>query len=122
MNRRQATALLLALGAIRPAAADPSPGEARLIDRLIASVASSKEVIFIRNGTDATPDAAAKHLQDKYDYFRKDIATANDFIRLCGTRSEVTKRPYEVRFPDGHKQPAAEWLGAQLKQMRIATK
>ena len=122
MNRREATALLLALGAIRTAATHPSPREAGLIDRLIASVASSKEVIFIRNGTDATPGAAARRVQDKHDYFRKDIATADDFIRLCGTRSEVTKRPDEVRCPDGHRQPAAERLGAQLKRMRIATK
>ncbi len=64
MNRREATAPLLALGAIRSAASVPSPREAGLIDRLIASVAFSKEVIFIRNGTDATAGAAAKRVQD----------------------------------------------------------
>ncbi len=121
MNRRQAAATIFSLAMIRSALAEPSQGEAVLIERLIALVGSSKEVIFIRNGTEATPDAAARHLRDKYDYFRMDIRTADDFIRLCGTRSEVTKRPYEVRFPDGHQRPAAEWLGAQLKQMRAST-
>ncbi len=120
MDRRQAAASVFALTMIRPALADPGPGETVLIERLIALVGSSKEVVFIRNGTEATPAAAAKHLRDKYDYFRKDIGTADDFIRLCGTRSEVSKRPYEVRFSDGHKQPAAEWLRAQLKQMRAS--
>ncbi len=121
MDRRQAAASLFALAMIPPALAEPNQGETVLIERLIALVGSSKEVIFIRNGTEATPDAAARHLRDKYDYFRMDISTADDFIRLCGTRSEVTKRPYEVRFSDGYKQPAAEWLGAQLKKMRAST-
>lgn len=118
MNRRQAAALLLALALIRPAVAEPDQGEAVLIERLIALVGSSKEVVFVRNGTEATPDAAARHLRDKYDFFSMNIKTADDFIRLCGTRSEATKKPYEVRFPDGHRQPAGEWLGAQLKRMR----
>ncbi len=50
MNRRQAAALVLALAMIRPALAEPNPGEAVLIERLIAVVGSSKEVTFIRNG------------------------------------------------------------------------
>ena len=120
MNRRQAAASVFALAMIQPALAEPDAVETALIERLIALVGSSKDVIFVRNGTEATPDAAARHLRDKYDFFRKDINTADDFIRLCGTRSEVTKRPYEVRFSDGHKQPAAVWLGAQLKQMRAS--
>ena len=122
MNRRQAAASLFALIVTRRAAAEPAPGEAALIERLIDLVGSSKEVVFIRNGSAGTPEAAAKHLRDKYDYFRKDIRTADDFIRLCGTRSEMTKKPYEVRFTDGHLQPAAEWLGARLKEMRASAK
>ncbi len=120
MNRRKATAILFASGIFNSALAVPNQAEAALIERLIALVASSKEVIFIRNGTEATPAEAARHLRDKYDYFLKDIGTADDFIRLCGTRSELTKKPYEVRLSDGRRQPAAEWLGAQLKLMRAS--
>lgn len=120
MNRRQFTPSLLALCISLPAFADPSASEAALIDKLIALVGSSKEVTFIRNGEPGAPDAAAKHLKDKYDYFRKDIKTADDFIRLCGTRSESSKKPYEVRFADGRVTPAAQWLTSELKKLRAA--
>ena len=122
MNRRQAVAALAAFSVTRYAGAEPDPLESRLIQQLIELVGSSKEITFIRNGDDATPQAAAKHLRDKYDYFHKDIVTADDFIRLCATRSEMTKKPYEVRFADGRKQAAAEWLASQLKRMRAAAK
>jgi hypothetical protein len=120
MNRRQALAVLVASSVMPYAVAAPDEREARLIEQLIELVGSTKEITFIRNGDDATPQAAAKHLREKYDYFHKDIVTADDFIRLCGTRSEMTKKPYEVRFPDGRRQPAAEWLAGQLKRLRAA--
>lgn len=120
MNRRQVAASLFGLGTMCFALAAPNQAEAALIERLITLVGSSKDVVFIRNGVEAKPQDAAKHLRDKYDYFRKDISTADDFIRLCGTRSEMTKKPYEVRLPDGHLKPAAEWLGGQLKRMRAS--
>lgn len=120
MNRRQAGASLLGLGLMRISLAAPSQAEAALIERLIALVGSSKDVVFIRNGTESKAQDAAKHLRDKYDYFLKDISTANDFIRLCGTRSEMTKKPYQVRLLDGRVLPAAEWLGDQLQRMRAS--
>jgi len=126
MNRRQLVSSVVAaiplswVGAL--AHADPSPAEAALIESLIQEVAAEHGIVFIRNGSEGTPDAAAKHLRDKYAYFRKDIVTADDFIRLCGTRSELTKQPYQVRLPDGTSKPAAEWLHGRLAALRSKAK
>ena len=61
----------------------------------------------------------AKHMRDKYEYFRRDIVTAEDFIRLCGTRSELTLQPYRVRKQDGSEQLTADLLGAELRALRL---
>lgn len=90
-----------------PAQSTRSDAEAKVIEALIERVAALPGVVFVRNGADAAPAAAARHLRDKYAHFRPEIATAEDFIRLCGTRSELTGRAYAVRLRDGTERPAA---------------
>lgn len=58
-------------------------------------------------------------MRDKYDYFRRDIVTAEDCIRLCGTRSEMTLQPYLVRKHDGSEQRTADRLDAELHALRL---
>jgi hypothetical protein len=100
------------------AAATPSESEAHLIEAVIRSVATMSQAVFIRNGSTATPAEAAKHLRDKYAYYRGEIATAEDFIRLCGTGSALTGRAYLVRLPNGVERPAAEVLRERLETIR----
>lgn len=111
-----ATAALM--GTVPLAAATPPDAEAVAIEALIQRVAAMTKVSFARNGTTATPVEAAKHMRDKYAYFRRDIVTAEDFVRLCGTRSELTKRVYTVRMPDGTERPAADLLLDELRSIR----
>ena len=107
------------LGAtVRTANATPSAAEAKLIESLIDHVGAMSQAVFIRNGASATAAQAAAHLRDKYDYYRDDIATAEDFIRLCGTRSVMSGRPYSVRMPDGTERPTAVLLEARLRELR----
>jgi hypothetical protein len=113
-----AAACAATIGAAAPARSTPSDSEAKAIEALIERVAAMAGITFVRNGSEATPAAAARHLRDKYAYFRKDIATAEDFIRLCGTRSELTGRVYSVRFRDGTERPAADLLREQLRDVR----
>ena len=100
------------------ALATPSNAEAVSIEDLIRRVSTMSRVSFIRNGVEANAADAAKHLRDKYDYFRRDIGSAEDFIRLCGTRSEVTHRPYMVRLADGKERTAADFLTDELRQIQ----
>jgi hypothetical protein len=106
------------MGAAAPAGATPSDAEAKAIDAVIQRVGALSGVVFVRNGVDAAPAEAARHLRDKYAYFRHDIATAEDFNRLAGTRSELTGQPYLVRLPTGAQRLAADLLHEQLREVR----
>jgi hypothetical protein len=87
------------------------------IERLLAAVEGSG-CTFIRNGAGHDPAAAAAHMRKKYDYFHDRIRTAEDFIRLCGTRSETTGRPYLIRCGTAAPVPAADWLTRELGRHR----
>lgn len=128
-NRRGSRRLFLArpmvigmatmLSGISSASAAPTATEAALIEALIQRVAAMTNLVFVRNGATASSVEAAKHMRDKYEYFRRDIVTAEDFIRLCGTRSELTLQPYRVRKQDGSEQLTADLLGAELRALRL---
>ena len=128
-NRRGSRRLFLArpmvigmatmLGGISSASAAPTTTEAALIEALIQRAAAMTNLVFVRNGATASSVEAAKHMRDKYEYFRRDIVTAEDFIRLCGTRSELTLQPYRVRKQDGSEQLTADLLGAELRALRL---
>jgi hypothetical protein len=96
--------------------ATPPDAEARLIEAVIQSVAVMSSAVFIRNGSNATAAEAAKHLRDKYDYYR------SDFIRLCGTRSALSGRAYLIRLPSGVERPAADVLRDLLAKARSSAR
>jgi len=61
-------------------------------------------------------------MQAKYDYFKKDLATAEDFIDRCASRSEVTGQPYKVKLTDGAVRDANEFLNSELRALRQKAK
>lgn len=113
-----AVAVATFFGMCPHATATPSATESGLIVALIQRVAAMTNVSFNRNGTTATPVEAAKHMRDKYAYFRRDIGTAEDFVRLCGTRSELTHQAYLVKTRDGTERPTADLLLEELRSIR----
>ena len=116
-----AAAMALALCAMAPVHATPSASEHKVIETLIQRVADHRSMKFMRNGEEHDAAEAAKHLRAKYDHFKKKIVTAEDFIRLCGTRSEVTKVPYKVRTAKGMRN-SADFLNEELRQVRRQAK
>lgn len=88
------------------------------IGYLLDFVANS-ESTFIRNGSSYPPKKAVEHFQAKYEYFRKEIKTAEDFIRLAASKSEFSGRPYLVRTKDGKEMETAGWLRKALNDYRI---
>lgn len=107
----------ISLGHAETAATDPKVAET--IEFLLASIAKS-ECIFVRNGKDHSGAESAKHIRAKYDYFKKKIATPEDFIRLAGTQSALTKKPYTVKDKSGNETTSAAWLGEVLQNYRQA--
>jgi hypothetical protein len=65
---------------------------------------------------------AAKHMQAKYDYFKKELVTAEDFIERCASRSEVTGQAYRVKLADGTVRDANAFLNGELRVLRQQVK
>jgi hypothetical protein len=87
------------------------------IDYLIDQVAKS-EATFIRNGVSHTADEAAHHVRLKYEHFKKEIVTPEDFIRLCASKSLVSGQFYLIRLPNKKETRLDEWLTEVLKKHR----
>jgi hypothetical protein len=119
----RAALLALCLGAAALLAyATPSATEDQLIATLIQRVSSMSAMVFMRNGNEYTSADAAKHMQAKYDYFKKDLVTAEDFIERCASRSEVTGQAYKVKLTDGKVRDANEFLNSELRGLRQQAK
>lgn len=108
----------LAVAAGPAAHATPSTSEQKVIDRLIRRVAQKGTMIFIRNGNEYDAADAAKHLQSKFDHFQDRIVTAEDFIALCATRSEMTGQRYKVKVAGGPVRNASDFMTEELRLVR----
>lgn len=98
-------------------AAPPSTEET--VAYLIRHVGESK-LTFIRNGSEHSAAEAAQLMQRKYDYVKKEVHTPEDFIRLAGTESHLSGKPYLVKLPDATTITSAAWLTAALREYRAA--
>jgi hypothetical protein len=86
------------------------------IDYLIFSVESSKETVFIRNGSEHSGKEAAGHLQMKLQNAGSKVQTADDFIRLCASKSWITGKPYMIRSSNGRITKSEEYFRNKLKE------
>jgi hypothetical protein len=86
------------------------------IDHLLDFIAAS-HCTFIRNGVGYGGVKAAEHVEDKYEHYREDIRSTEDFIAMAATRSALTGQPYLVEC-DGNRMPAADWLKRELATLR----
>jgi hypothetical protein len=72
---------------------------------------------FIRNGKEYNTKEALVHIQNKYEYTKRWIKSAEDFIKYTVTKSSMSGRSYKVRC-DGLEILSAEWLSEELKRFR----
>ena len=87
------------------------------INYLLDYVANS-DATFIRNGQTHTPQEAVSHIKAKYEHFKNEIKTPEDFIRLSASKSLLTGQPYLVRTKDGKEIQLSAWLTDALKKHR----
>jgi len=112
-------------GGVAPSvpAATPAPAPPRaedvtaVVEYLLARIAGSG-LTFIRNGSEHTAAEAAAHIRDKYEHFKREIKTPEDFIDKAATKSMLSGKPYLVKLPDGTTRPAADWLRDLLAEYR----
>ncbi len=104
-----ATAVFASLGA------QPQTEVDQLLSRLAASGCR-----FQRNGSWHNAADARSHLAKKYRYMQdnRPQSTAEDFIALAATKSSASGKPYLVKCADQREVHSADWLTAQLKQLR----
>lgn len=110
-------ALALAVSAMPAALAAPSAAEAQKIEHLIRSVEQLENAKFVRNGTGYDAGKAADHLRLKLREAGSRVASAEDFIRLCGSRSSVSGKPYQILFNDGTRVTSEAFLRARLREL-----
>jgi hypothetical protein len=73
--------------------------------------------VFTRNGKEHTGIKALEHIRAKYDYVKRKVKRAEDFIEYAATKSSMTGRPYLVRCGED-EMATADWLKAELAAFR----
>lgn len=76
------------------------------------------DVVFIRNNQEHTPEEAAAHMRRKYEHFKDQIKTPEDFILFAGAKSLMTGKAYQVRMKDGKTMLTQKWLEDALATYR----
>jgi hypothetical protein len=95
--------------------------EKRKIEFLISSIENLKGAKFIRNGTEHTGKEAAEHLRMKLQNALA-VQTADDFIRLCASKSSITGKPYMIRLSNGKTIKSEEYFREKLKEYSSTVK
>jgi len=99
--------------------ADVPEGQANEVDHLLNFVKTSSCTIN-RNGTVHQGEKAVKHIQKKYDYFRDDIKTTEDFIKYSASKSTLSGKAYMAYCPDKKSVKTQLWLLEELKRYRLS--
>ncbi len=91
--------------------------ERKKIETLIASLEQLAGAVFIRNGQEYTLDDAMTHMREKWEWKELEIKTADDFIRVAGSRSSTSGKAYVIRMPDGTEVQTEEWFRIQMESI-----
>jgi Family of unknown function (DUF5329) len=86
--------------------------------KFLLDYVAKSDVTFVRNGQTHTPQEAVDHIKAKYEHFKEEIKTPEDFIRLSASKSLLTGQPYLVRTKDGKEIQLSAWLTDALKKHR----
>lgn len=93
--------------------------ETAKIQYLIASVEALEGASFIRNGSEYDTRAASNHLHLKLKIAGDKVRTAEDFIRLCASKSSMTGEPYLIRLADGTTIKSEVFFRDRLKAFAV---
>lgn len=111
-----ASVLALAL-ASSIAAADVPAEQKPEVDHLLHYVKSSS-CQFERNGEIHDGVDAESHIRKKYDFFRGQIETTEQFIEWSATKSTISGRYYRVKCADADWKETRDWLLKELANFR----
>jgi len=87
------------------------------IDHLLDYV-SKTDCKYERNGTIHTGIEAVEHINKKYDYFKDDIKSTEDFIKYSATKSKMSGESYKIHCENVKSVNSKDWLMKELKSYR----
>lgn len=99
------------------AIADVPAEQLREVEHLLVFVKESGCIIN-RNGSEYLAKKGLSHIEKKYDYFRDDISSTEEFIELSATKSTMSGDYYTVKCPGKKSIRTKDWLLAELKRYR----
>ena len=87
------------------------------INHLLEFVASTT-CQYERNGNVYDGARAVKHINRKYEYFKDEINSAEDFIKYSATKSTMSGKQYKIHCSNVPVQNSSDWLLDELKRYR----
>jgi len=79
---------------------------------------SNTDCKYERNGTLHTGSDAVEHINKKYDYFKGDIKSTEDFIKYSATKSKMSGKFYKIHCANAKPVNSNEWLMRELERYR----
>ncbi len=76
------------------------------------------DCMFERNGKKYDGERASKHIKRKYEHFRDQITTTEEFIEYSATKSTVSGKSYLVYCAQNDPIESSVWLLEELAQYR----
>ena len=101
--------------------ADVPANQVKEVSHLLEFVKNSVCIIN-RNGVDHPADKGISHIENKYDYFRDDINSTEEFIEYSATKSTMSGDFYTVKCPGEKSIRTQDWLMDELKHFRAEQK
>ena len=96
--------------------------EKKKIEFLLLSVENMKGATFIRNGTEHDGKEAAAHLRMKLQKAGRKVQNADDFIKLCASKSIISGQPYLIRLSDGKAIKSEQYFREKLREFDLTPK
>ena len=117
-------ALMMAAALAAGAAQAATPEAARAEITHLMSAIEKSQCKFSRNGSWYDARMARKHLAKKFEYMdKRDLVPSTEvFIERGASTSSSSGKPYQMQCPGGAVMTSGEWLTAELKRYRAATK
>ena len=99
------------------ATADVPPAQQGEVEHLLSYVAQSG-CVMVRNGSEHEGPKAREHIQKKYDYFRDEISSTEQFIEYSATKSTMSGKFYQVQCAGRENERSQDWLLRELQVYR----
>ncbi|MCK5666488.1 MAG: DUF5329 family protein, partial [Thiotrichaceae bacterium] len=98
--------------------ADVPPETQHEVQHLLNFVTNTSCQI-VRNGSAYYGAKAIKHIKKKYNYYRDDIRTTEQFIEYSATKSTMSGKYYLVKCGSQNPVKTRDWLLQELKKYRV---